>query len=113
MGDAFISALAQAWPPFVLVVGLLLIGAVVEADGLFVALGTRIERIGGGPITLLATLLGLVAVVTAVLNLDTAVVFLTRSSSMLRGSGTATSARSSTARCSWQTARRSCCRVPT
>ena len=43
-----------------LVVGLLLIGAVVEADGLFVALGTRIERIGGGPITLLATLLALV-----------------------------------------------------
>ena len=74
---AFVSAVGQAWPPFVLVVGLLLIGAVVEADGLFVALGTRIERIGGGPITLLATLLGLVAVVTAVLNLDTAVVFLT------------------------------------
>jgi arsenical pump membrane protein len=77
VGDAFISALGQAWPPFVLVVGLLLIGAVVEADGLFVAVGTRIERIGGGPIALLVTLLGLVAVVTAVLNLDTAVVFLT------------------------------------
>jgi len=77
VGHAFLSAVGQAWPPFVLVVGLLLIGAVVEADGLFLALGTRIERVGGGPITLLATLLGLVAVVTAVLNLDTAVVFLT------------------------------------
>lgn len=71
------QAAAQAWPPFVLVAGLLLIGSVVEADGLFAALGTRIEGIGGGPVALLATLLGLEAVVTAVLNLDTAVVFLT------------------------------------
>jgi arsenical pump membrane protein len=61
----------------VLVTGLLLIGAVVEADGLFEALGTRIERIGGGPVVLLATLLGLDAVVTAILNLDTAAVFVT------------------------------------
>ena len=60
-----------------LVTGLLLIGAVVEADGLFEAIGTRIERVGGGPVALLATLLGLDAVVTAVLNLDTAVVFVT------------------------------------
>ena len=65
------------WPSFVLVTGLLLIGTVVEADGLFEALGTRIERVGGGPVVLLATLLGLDAVVTAVLNLDTAVVFVT------------------------------------
>lgn len=70
-------ALAQAWPPFVLVAGLLLIGTVVEADGLFAAIGARIERIGGGPVVLLATLLGLEALVTAVLNLDTAVAFLT------------------------------------
>ncbi len=72
-----LHAAGQAWPPFVLVTGLLLIGAVVEADGLFEALGTRIERIGGGPVVLLATLLGLDAVVTAVLNLDTATVFVT------------------------------------
>ncbi len=65
------------WPPFVLVTGLLLIGAVVEADGLFAAVGARIERIGGGSVTLLAALLSLDAVVTAVLNLDTAVVFVT------------------------------------
>jgi arsenical pump membrane protein len=77
IGEAIFSAIGQAWPPFVLVAGLLLIGALVEADGLFAAIGTRIERIGGGPITLLATLLGLEAVVTALLNLDTAVVFLT------------------------------------
>jgi arsenical pump membrane protein len=54
-----------------------LIGSVVEADGLFAAIGTRIERIAGGPSALLAALLGLEAVVTAALNLDTAVVFLT------------------------------------
>jgi arsenical pump membrane protein len=75
--EAIFHAAGQAWPPFVLVTGLLLIGAVVEKDGLFEALGTRIERIGGGPVVLLATLLGLDAVVTAVLNLDTAAVFVT------------------------------------
>ena len=67
----------QAWPAFVLVAGLLMIGAVAEADGLFAALGARAERLGGGPVLLLAALLGLEAAVTAVLNLDTAVVFLT------------------------------------
>ncbi|SRR6266516_1840058 len=77
VGTAIGQAAGQAWPPFVLVAGLLLIGAVVEADALFAALGARIERISGGPIALLATLLGLEAIVTAVLNLDTAVVFLT------------------------------------
>ena len=54
MRDALIHAAGQAWPPFVLVTGLLMIGEVVEADGLFAALGTRIERIGGGPVVLLA-----------------------------------------------------------
>jgi len=77
MGTAVGQAAGQAWPPFVLVAGLLLIGAVVEADGLFAALGARIERVSAGPIVLLGTLLGLEAIVTAVLNLDTAVVFLT------------------------------------
>ena len=77
MREALLHAAGQAWPPFVLVTGLLMIGAVVEADGLFAALGTRIERIGGGPVVLLATLLSLDAVVTAILNLDTAVVFVT------------------------------------
>jgi arsenical pump membrane protein len=77
VGTAIGQAAGQAWPPFVLVAGLLLIGAVVEADGLFGALAARIERVSGGPITLLATLLGLEAIVTAVLNLDTGVVFMT------------------------------------
>jgi hypothetical protein len=43
VGSAIRGAAEQAWPPFALVVGLLLIGAVVEADGLFAALGARIE----------------------------------------------------------------------
>src|ERR1700690_395597 len=77
MREAVLHASGQAWPPFVLVTGLLLIGSVVEQDGLFEAIGTRIERLGGGPIVLLAALLSLDAVVTAVLNLDTAVVFVT------------------------------------
>ncbi len=71
------QAISQSWPPFVLVAGLLMIGAVDEADGLFAALGVRAERLGGGPVVLLAALLGLEAAVTAVLNLDTAVVFMT------------------------------------
>lgn len=77
MSHAISGAAGQAWPPFVLVAGLLLIGAVVEDEGVFAALGARVERIGGGPVVLLAALLGLEAVVAAVLNLDTAVVFLT------------------------------------
>jgi arsenical pump membrane protein len=67
----------QAWPPFVLVAGLLLIGSVAAADGLFEALGARLARAGLGQRGLLLALLALVAVVTAVLNLDTSVLFLT------------------------------------
>jgi len=67
----------QAWPPFVLVTGLLLIGSVAAADGLFEALGARISRSRLGSSALLVALLALVAGVTAVLNLDTSVVFLT------------------------------------
>lgn len=72
-----VDALRQTWPPFVLVTGLLLIGLVAAADGLFAATGGRIARTRLGPVPLLFALLGLVAVVTAVLNLDTSVVFLT------------------------------------
>jgi arsenical pump membrane protein len=67
----------QAWPPFVLVIGLLLIGTVAAADGLFEAIGARLARARFGSRGLLLSLLGLVAAVTAVLNLDTSVVFLT------------------------------------
>jgi arsenical pump membrane protein len=71
------GALAQVWPPFVLVAGLLLIGLVANEDGLFERAGVILQRLPGGPVALLLSSLVLVAVVTAVLNLDTAVVFLT------------------------------------
>jgi arsenical pump membrane protein len=61
----------------VLVAGLLLIGAAAGAEGLFAAAGARLAGAALPPRALLLALLGLVAVVTAVLNLDTAVVFLT------------------------------------
>jgi len=71
------SAAARTWPPFVLVVGLLLVGAVAQRDGLFERAARATDRVGGGGAGLLVALLGLVAVVTAVLNLDTSVAFLT------------------------------------
>ncbi len=72
-----LTAAGDVWPPFVLVAGLLLIGAVAAGDGLFEAVGARLARAPLRPRGLLVALLGLVAVVTAVLNLDTSVVFLT------------------------------------
>lgn len=71
------DALDQAWPPFVLVIGLLLVGRAASDDGLFEAVGTRMGRAPLSPRWLLAAALALVALVTAVLNLDTSVVFLT------------------------------------
>jgi arsenical pump membrane protein len=71
------AAVEVAWPPFVLVTGLLLIGLVANRDGLFEQAGRSLQGLAGGPVVLLAACLLLVAVVTAVLNLDTAVVFLT------------------------------------
>lgn len=71
------AALGQAWPPFALVTGLLLIGQMAGADGLFDAAAARLARLGGSPPATLLACLGLVALVTALLNLDTAVVFLT------------------------------------
>jgi arsenical pump membrane protein len=71
------AAAEQAWPPFVLVSGLLLIGLVANRDGLFEQAGRFLQGLAGPPVVLFAACLLLVAVVTAVLNLDTAVVFLT------------------------------------
>jgi arsenical pump membrane protein len=71
------AATEQVWPPFVLVTGLLLIGLTAHRDGLFEQTGRLLNGLAGPPVVLLAACLLLVAVVTAVLNLDTAVVFLT------------------------------------
>lgn len=76
--DEALDAAAQSWPPFVLVAGLLLVGVAAAGGGLFDAVAAAVARRDGArPATLLAGLLLVVAGVTAVLNLDTAVVFLT------------------------------------
>ncbi|HJQ85815.1 MAG TPA: SLC13 family permease, partial [Candidatus Binatia bacterium] len=71
------AAASQAWPAFVLVAGLLVVGAVAADDGVFEAVGAALARLPGGGVSLLVALIGVEAIVTAVLNLDTAVVFLT------------------------------------
>ena len=73
----FEDALEQAWPAFVLVTGLLLVGLVAHSDGLFSQAGALLERLPGPPPLLLIAGMALVAAVTAVLNLDTSVVFMT------------------------------------
>jgi arsenical pump membrane protein len=71
------AAFSQVWPAFALVAGLLLIGATAAREGLFTEAGAFAARVPGGGTTLLTSLLIVTAMVTAVLNLDTAVVFMT------------------------------------
>ena len=76
-GAAARSAASQVWPAFVLVAGLLLVGLVADRDGLFAAVGHRLAVLAPNGVLLFAGSAALVAVVTALLNLDTSVVFLT------------------------------------
>ena len=71
------SAAGQDWSPFVLVAGLLLIGMVANEDGLFAAAGNQLARISSSGVVLFLGAALLIGVVTAVLNLDTSVAFLT------------------------------------
>ena len=71
------SAASQDWPPFVLVAGLLLIGLVADKDGLFAAAGHHLARTAPSGVFLFMGAVAMVGVVTAVLNLDTSVAFLT------------------------------------
>jgi arsenical pump membrane protein len=71
------SALQATWPPFVLVAGLLLIGHAASAEGLFRRLGAWCGSAPGGARGTFVVTMGAVALVTAVLNLDTSVVFMT------------------------------------
>jgi arsenical pump membrane protein len=71
------AAAAQVWPAFALVTGLLLVGVVAERDGLFAAAGAGLGRLPTGPRMTFVLALCLVTAVTAVLNLDTSVFFLT------------------------------------
>src|ERR1700712_1632375 len=71
------DAADQASGPFLLVAGLLLLGLVADGDGVFAFASARLLGVTSRPRRLLLVALLLVAAVTAVLNLDTAVVFLT------------------------------------
>jgi arsenical pump membrane protein len=71
------AAAGQTWTPFVLVAGLLLIGLVAERDGLFEAAGSILARMTRHGFGLCLGASALVIVVTATLNLDTSVVFVT------------------------------------
>lgn len=71
------AAARQDWPPFVLVTGLLALGLVAREDGLFEAAGHLMAGGARGGRSLFVGAAVLVSVVTAVLNLDTAVAFLT------------------------------------
>jgi arsenical pump membrane protein len=74
--QAVVSA-EETWPPFVLVTGLLLIGLVANHDGVFAAIAGFFSSIVKAPMPLYLCAMALVAVVTALLNLDTSVAFLT------------------------------------
>ena len=71
------AAAAQVWSPFVLVTGLLLVGLVANDDGVFEWLGSWLTRVSSRGLMVFAASSALVIVVTALLNLDTAVAFLT------------------------------------
>jgi arsenical pump membrane protein len=71
------QAAGHTWPPFVLVTGLLLIGVVANEDGVFAAAASLLGRLVPGRLRLYLAAMALVAVVTALLNLDTSVAFLT------------------------------------
>jgi arsenical pump membrane protein len=71
------AAAAQDWPPFVLVAGLLLIGLVADDDQLFATAGYWLGRAARNGFVLFAGAAVITGVVTAVLNLDTSVAFLT------------------------------------
>jgi arsenical pump membrane protein len=72
-----VQALSATWSPFVLVTGLLLIGHVASSEGLFELVGSWCARCPGGPVVLFLVTMIAVALVTAILNLDTSVVFMT------------------------------------
>jgi arsenical pump membrane protein len=71
------AAAAQDWPPFVLVLGLLLVGFVADRDGVFDQAGGFVATRARSGWVLYAGAVVVIALVTAVLNLDTSVAFLT------------------------------------
>lgn len=71
------QAAGQAWPAFVLVLGLLLLGFAAAEDGAFQLAAQLLARLPGGRWSAYLYSMSLVAVTSVLLNLDTAVAFLT------------------------------------
>lgn len=72
-----VAAAGQVWPAFVIVAGLILVGLVAQEDGLFSYAGAALAHRVRSRWGLIVGASLLITVVTATLNLDTAVVFLT------------------------------------
>jgi arsenical pump membrane protein len=72
-----LASATQDYPAFVLVAGLLLIGLVADEEGLFAVAGDRLARLAPTGTALFCGVALIVGVVTATLNLDTSVAFLT------------------------------------
>ncbi|NNN08324.1 MAG: hypothetical protein HKL85_03920 [Acidimicrobiaceae bacterium] len=75
--SSLVQSLSHSWQPFVLITGLLLIGHVAAREGLFESVGHLVARTPGNDIALFVVTMLAVAIVTALLNLDTSVVFMT------------------------------------
>lgn len=103
------SAAAQVYAPFVLVAGLILVGLVADGDGLFSLVGHRLAVLAPNGTVLFVGAAALTATVTAVLNLDTAVVFLTPVLVNAARSRRADPTPSWSAACCWPTPEASCC----
>lgn len=73
----FVQSLSHSWQPFVLITGLLFIGHAAAREGLFESVGQVVARTPGNDVVLFSVTMVAVAIVTAVLNLDTSVVFMT------------------------------------
>jgi arsenical pump membrane protein len=71
------SAAEQNWPAFVLVAGLILVGAVASGTGLFEAAGRWLASMPVGEVARYASAAALIGLVSALMNLDTAACFLT------------------------------------
>ncbi len=95
-----------------LVAGLLLIGLVADDDGLFAAAGHRLARLTRHGSAMFIGAAVLIGVVTAILNLDTSVAFLTPVLVYLARSRGSASRRWSTAACCCRTPAHCCSQVP-
>jgi|GEM_PF-5466576 len=57
--SGFAAAVSQSWPPFALILGLLMVGLLAHRDGLIAWEAGRLQRVAGEPTGLLAAALAL------------------------------------------------------